>query len=265
MIYSRAIALRIYTNKLRLVKVPDKDDNGVLVYGFGDASYACVFAFGVVVFWNVPLVKQKLFLQDIEPYLRMPLESQITEEYGLSIGKRDEITLDKIYVQTLAVSDILSLSSPLAQSVVLTRMEQDADEQLYNLNHILRPIEKTGKIKMRRKELLKKMGLVLRDRTHSFYEFGFETTPTAAWSDVRREAMHKDLKDAIDVQVRMHQLDTKWKTIAEEMQFILSLVTEREDLHIELILVMFGLTVDILLTFWQIIEQGGGIEQLLKH
>lgn len=262
MIYSRAVALRIYTNKLRLHKAPDSDHLGVLVYSFGDASYACVFPFGVVVFWNVPMIKQKQFMVDVMEFARMPLEVQITEEYQLSVGKRDDIDLGKIYLQSLEPLDVVSLSFLFAQSVVLTRMEQDADDQLYQLNHILRPIEKTGKIKLRRKELLKKLGLVLRDRTHSFYEFGFDSTPAAAWDDTRREVMHKELKDALNINPRMRQNDNKWKMISEEMQFVLTLVTEREDLHIELLLVIFGLTIDIFLTIWQILEESGGVRQL---
>ncbi|MBI2415413.1 MAG: RMD1 family protein [Candidatus Kerfeldbacteria bacterium] len=253
MIYSRAIALRIFTHKLRLAKLPDAERDGMLLYSFGQASFAVVFRFGVVVFWNVPLVQQQHFLAEMMVYTKIPLEVQYTEEYQLSINKKDDIGYNKISVQKLELTDAISMSFVFAQSTVLARLETEADEQLYHLNRILRPIEKYGKITMRRKQLLKQLGQVLRDRTHAFYEFGFDNAPADASNDDRRQRIHAELKMQLDITGRIAQVNAKWDTVTEEMQFLFSLITEREDLHIELILVFFALIVDILLTLWEIL------------
>ncbi len=253
MIYARAISLRIYTRELRDTMLPDAErDGSVLVYKYGSASYAVVFRFGVVVFWNVPLVKQGAFLKSIEKYVKSPFDSQITQEARLEMGKEDKIRYDYVSLEEISIGDVVSLSYPFAQSVVLERMEGEVDVQLYDLNRILRPIEKTGKLKMKRKRLMMQLGQVLRDRAHSFYEFGFEETPDDVWENDRIERLYKDLHEDLEVSSRIKLVNSKWDTATEEMQFVLSLITEREGLHIELLLVFFALFIDICLTTWEI-------------
>lgn len=252
MIYARGIALRIHTPELRQAIPPLAErERNVLVYKYEDHQYAVVFRFGVVVFWNIPLAKQNSFLRDIDKFVKSPLTPQQTRHFHLSIGKKNDIDWDHVHIHTLDVAQVIALSFPIAQSVVLSRMEEEVDKQLYNLNHILRPIQKTGKIPMKKKQLMMKIGEVLRDRTHAFYEFGFEDTPDDAWEDSDTEKLYVELREELEINQRIKQVGVKWDTVTEEMQFVLSLVTERTDLHIELLLVFFALMIDIILTAWE--------------
>lgn len=253
MIYARGIALRIHTPELRQAMPPVAErERNVLVYTYGENEYAVVFRFGVVVFWNIALNKQTEFLKEISKFVKSPLDPQETEEFHLSVGEKNDINWEHIHLETLDIPRVIALSFPIAQAVVLARMEAEVDKQLYSLNHILRPIQKTGKIPMKRKALMMKIGEVLRDRTHSFYEFGFEDTPDDAWEDDETEKLYVELREELEINQRIKQVGVKWDTVTEEMQFVLSLVTERTDLHIELLLVFFALTIDIILTIWEI-------------
>lgn len=253
MIYARAISLRIYTKQLRQERPPDLDREGlVLVYSYGEASYAVVFRFGVVVFWNVPIVQQKKFLQHLEPFMKKRLDTEYTDEYYISIGKRDHIAYDKIALEQVTPSDVVSLSYPIAQSVVLGRLETEVDDKLYELNRVLRPIEKSGKIGLTRKQVMMRLGHVLRTRAHSFYEFGFEEAPSDIWDDDRIEKLYFELRDELEIPARVKQLNNKWDTMTEEMQFVLQIASDEKTLRIEIFIVAFLLFADILLTAWEV-------------
>lgn len=253
MIYARGIALRIHTPELRQALPPIAErERNVLVYAYAKNEYAVVFRFGVVVFWNITIAKQNEFLKNIDKFVKSPLDPQQTRHFNLTVGQKNSVDWDHLHVHTLDVAHVIALSFPIAQSVVLSRMELEVDAQLYNLNRILRPIQKTGKIPMKKKELIMKIGEVLRNRTHAFYEFGFEDTPDDAWDDDGIEKLYIELREELEINQRIKHVGIKWNTVTEEMQFVLSLVTERTDLHIELLLVFFALTIDIILTAWEI-------------
>ena len=229
MIFARCLALRIYTDTLPKDALPVVRHDSYVLYRFGQASFAVVFNFGVVVFWNVPMVRQKQFVHDIEPYSKHLIKPEVTDAYGLNIGKADDVLYDCLNLQELSQDDVIALSYVFAQSVVLTRMEQTVDAQLHELNRILRPIQEHGETKMQRRELLQKIAEILRDRTHSFYEYGFHSTPPQAWANPRIERLNQELSTALEVTQKIRIVHEKWDTVTDTLQFVLSLLSEKKE------------------------------------
>ncbi len=257
MIFARCLALRLYTRQMDHSRtnppVVKRDD--LVVYSFGEASFAVLFSFGVVVFWNVPLVKQQAFVRELHPIIKSPVKPEVTDQFVLVIGKEDRIGFDRIELKTMSMSDVIALSFVFAQAVVLERMEQAVDQQLYELNRILRPIEKVGRITMHRRMLLRKLGFVLRDRTHSFYEYGFQQTPPEAWSNSRIERLYRELVEELEIADRIQIINEKWNTVSDTTQFVLGLLSEQKNFRLDITLLLVAVTADMLLTLWQIISK----------
>ncbi len=256
MIFVRSLALRIYTDRISNHKqslVLKRED--LLVYTFGQASFAAVFSFGVVVFWNVPLVKQQAFVAELKAVMKSPVMPEVTASFSLDIGKQDNVSYGHLELQEITLPVIVALSFAFAQAVVLQRMDSTVDQQLYQLNRILRPIEKTGRIQFRRKHILKTLGQVLRDRTHSFYEYGFQQTPPEAWADARTEKLYVDLITELEIKARMGIVNEKWDTVSDTMQFVLGLTTEQKGIRLEMVLLLVAITADLVLTFWQVVSK----------
>jgi uncharacterized Rmd1/YagE family protein len=233
--------------------VVKRDD--LVVYSFGDASFAVLFSFGVVVFWNVPLVKQQAFVKQLQPIMKSPVKPEVTDQFVLVIGKEDRISFDRVELKTMNIDNVIALSFVFAQAVVLERMEQAVDQQLYELNRILRPIEKVGRITLHRKQLLRKLGFVLRDRTHSFYEYGFQQTPPEAWGDPRIERLFHSLVNELEIPDRIRIVNEKWGTVSDTTQFVLGLLSEQKNFRLDITLLLAAVVVDMLLTLWQVVSK----------
>lgn len=255
MIFARCIALRIYTDSLPKDTLPVVRHESYVLYRFGQASFAVVFNFGVVVFWNVPMVRQKKFIHDIASYTKHVIKPELTDTYRLNIGQPDDVLYDCLNVEELGQDDVIALSYVFAQAVVLTRMEQTVDEQLYELNRILRPIQEHGETTMQRRTLLKKIAEILRDRTHSFYEYGFNSAPPQAWANARIEQLYHELSSALDIKSKIEVVHEKWDTVTDTLQFVLSLQAEKKSIRFELILLFCAVLADVILTFWQVISR----------
>lgn len=242
MIYARSIALRIYTDLIDTAGQPVVlNRDGLVVFSFSDASFAVVFSFGVVVFWNVPMYQQQQLIKNLAGVIKSPVRPQVTDIFEFSAP--------------LSVPLVVTLSFVYAQDVVLQRMDQTVDKQLYQLNRILRPIEKTGIIRQQRKLILKKLGRVLRDRTHSFYEYGFRQVPLEASANAEMEKIYLALVQARKIAERTQVVNEKWNTVSDTMQFVLGLVQTKKGVRLEMILLLCAVTVDVLLTLWQIISR----------
>jgi uncharacterized Rmd1/YagE family protein len=255
MIFARCLAFRIYTDALPKTMLPNVRHDHYVLFRFGEASFAVVFAFGVVVFWNVPMVRQKKFVQDITPHSKHLIKPEVTDAYRLNIGKSDEILYDCLNVAELSQTEVIALSYLFAQAAVLKRMDQTVDDQLYELNRILRPIQETGESLMQRRQLLRKLAEVLRDRTHSFYEYGFHSQPPEAWSNPRIERLYQELGVALEISQQMRIVQQKWDTVSDTLQFVLSLLSEKKSVRFELILLFFAVMADVVLTFWQVVAR----------
>lgn len=254
MIFTRCLALRIYTAQLPRTPQSLLHRETLVAYSFGEASFAVVLHFGVVVFWNVPSVKQQQFIRQLKPYIKSSLRPELTDQLQLHVGQKNAVADDYVYIKTPTLNTIVALSFVLAQSIVLTRMEQSIDTHLQKLNGMLRQVQRYGTTLYQRRKILRSLSQMLRDRTHAFYEYSFHRTPAEVWANPDTALLYHQLVEELEIHDRVRLVNEKWETVSESLQFVLDIIKEKRGLRIELVILIIAVLVDVVLTIWQIVS-----------
>lgn len=216
-----------------------------------EGSYAFVFDYGVVVFWEREEESALQLISELRPFCSNPHERKIEDElqYQINSGKSEVRIRDDIIEAGLDSDMIrLSFSHAIAQSVKLEEFENAIQETIEKTRYIPESLAKSGKVPLGRKELSKERGKLFLTKSNIHLQYGLLDTPEFFWEYPELESNYLALIKYLEVRQRIDVLNQKLEVIQELLDM---LADEQKHKHSSLLewIIIILIAVEIVLYF----------------
>ncbi|OCB84712.1 DUF155-domain-containing protein [Sanghuangporus baumii] len=132
-----------------------------------------------------------------------------------------------------------AFSQGLARSSALSALEAKLDSFLFSVSALPVTLSKTGKVGLRRREVIMRLGelMIFRQGINLNHE-NFLDTPDFYWAEPQLEAYFNSISDALDIRSRTRSLNNKITYAAEVQSVLRELLTESSAHRMELIIIL---------------------------
>lgn len=226
------------------VSHPIRDfSNYEMAVEFGENSYAFVYNYGSVVFFNVPDPIQ-------EKYLAMLRETK----HGAKIGDTNEVFLvetrkdidpsvnqvffDRIATGQITYTKIKIISMLVAESTALEYYDILIENLLEQASVYTKRLELEGKFVDSKVDLLKFVGMCLSAKQDIISNLYIVDSPDETWDSPELDKVFHELKLMLEIDIRYRAVEYKSKIIQESIEVITDLVQSKREMTLELIVIL---------------------------
>ena len=207
---------------------------------YGDDRLAVGFAFGAVVFINVPAEERTRVLGQVlarvatdEPH--PPLE----EDFLIEVREGPAaVRFDRVVVPALdgATADVIT--HLLAQSVCIDYYEEDLQEVLADLDKRTERMARHGRLGGSTRDLIRFVGNSISTKNQIIAAMAVLDKPAATWESEQLDRLYRELRDMLEIGDRFRALDFKLRTIQETLELFLELTNHRRSQWLEATIVL---------------------------
>lgn len=175
-------------------------------------SLCFLFKYGVAIFWDFE--EAEYFLKTINPSLT---GIKVSEEYNYHISPEQpvKIELDTIYLDSDDLFKKLSISYAIEQSIKLEEFESSIKQTLEKTEHIPLELAQNGRVRMSRKNIAKKRGLLFITKSDIYLHFELLDTPEFFWEYPELDIYYQSMRKYLELQPRIEILNRKMGVIHE--------------------------------------------------
>ncbi|TDL16568.1 hypothetical protein BD410DRAFT_777074 [Rickenella mellea] len=154
-----------------------------------------------------------------------------------------------------------SFSQGLARSTALSALETSLDEYLFSVSALPTSLSKTGKPSLGRRELIMKLGELLKFRQGlNLTRENFQDTPDFYWAEPVLEGYFNSVTEALDLNPRTRLVNDKITYAAEVQSVLRQLITETSSHRMELIIILL-IAVEVVIC---LIRDGSELWEMLR-
>ncbi len=209
-----------------------------LFYSFGNDRYQYYFNYGVIVFAVHSEEEIKIAIKAIASNLRDPNNNWLRDELQVSSQEGQmEFDFNELIVDRLDNKVIRIAMFNLAQSVALDYYHNVTENLLTEIKGFARDLEKTGKLSINRKDMIKFIGKALttqNDIADNIYIFD---APEHVWEDEYLDKLHKGLMKHFDLRVRFSEIEYTLRIIEDNLSVFREISHQRESSILEWIII----------------------------
>lgn len=201
--------------------------------------YLYLLGYGVVVFAGYEDVKMSEHIAFIQDFCKNPMKEKLSEEFTVHReGREDifgynEITLSRFDNEVLRI-----VMLNLGQSVALDYYSQVAEQLLEESNLFTEELEKTGRIRIPAKKLLKFIGKTLNTRNRIIDNLYILDSPDITWEDEYLNKIDTALRRIFDIRLRFHNIDDQLKIVKENLDLFKDLLQNKRSNLLEWIIIV---------------------------
>lgn len=239
------VAERLKLKELReKVSHPVEDfSNYELVVKFAENSYACIYNYGSVVFFNVPDAIQVKYLAILRETKEGSKIGDTTDAY-LVETKQDlgptanQVFFDRVTMGKLSYQKIKIISMLVAESTALDYYDILIENLLEHATLITKRLERQGKFIEGKEDLLKFVGMCLSAKQEIISNLYIVDSPEETWDSPELDKIFHDLKTMLEIDVRYRAVEYKSKIIQESIGVITDLVKTKREVMLEMIIIL---------------------------
>ena len=180
----------------------------------------------------------KIAVKAIFSCLRDPNNNWLRDDHEISVRQGEmEFEFDQLIVDHLDVKVTRIAMFNLAQSVALDYYHDVTENLLAEIKGFTRDLEKTGKLSMNRKDMIKFIGKALstqNDIADNIYIFD---APEQVWDDEYLDSLHKGLMKHFDLRVRFSEIEYTLRIIEDNLRVFREISNHRESAILEWIII----------------------------
>ncbi len=209
---------------------------GPLTLPAGEAGFAVLFRYGVVVYFNLTEAEQKTFLKDLRPRIESPLRRIETEDAQLYVvGKQqpEGITPEGIGIADIALARLQIVAVALARSVALAYYESAMANVFDLIEPLARRLENPSAGGRRLRELLRHIGGTLLVQHKMIGRVEIQDKPDLLWEHPELERLYLHLENEYELRERNIVLDRKLALISQTAETAVNLMQNRSMLRVE--------------------------------
>ena len=186
-----------------------------IIINIKEEQQIILFKYGVFICWDIEFENIKFFLDFIKDLQINSFKKSIVEEFNYTFEDEFKINLDTIYLNDSSTTSKIAISQALAQNVKLQQFEEEVQTTIENNSHIPLQLSTTGKIKLTKKEISKKIGELFLVKTKINLHYDLLDTPEFFWEYPQYENQYEKIVKYLDIKSRVEVLNKKVEIIQE--------------------------------------------------
>ena len=186
-----------------------------IIINIKEEQQIILFKYGVFICWDIEFENIKFFLDFIKDLQINSFKKSIVEEFNYTFEDEFKINLDTIYLNDSSTTSKIAISQALAQNVKLQQFEEEVQTTIENNSHIPLQLSTTGKIKLTKKEISKKIGELFLVKTKINLHYDLLDTPEFFWEYPQYENQYEKTIKYLDIKSRVEVLNKKVEIIQE--------------------------------------------------
>lgn len=225
---------KLYRNVLHLTKKDQQWD-------------VFVFANGCLVAWGLRKMQEQQLLAQIKAFAADPLDEIETDRFIYKIADEtklrphqrlnaDVITIDAEEIENVQLK--LAISYGLAQSVKLQSYEASIEKTVSNNQHISVELAKTGKIRLSRKLISKRIGEIFLERSSVNLTGEYFDVPEYFWQYPNLENYYIMTEQFLDIPKRVAALNYKLDVLHELFDMLNNQLQHSHSSMLEFIIIL---------------------------
>jgi len=244
------IAAAHVAERLRLKDFRDKVTDTVvdlsnyeMVIRYSDNSYAFVYNYGSVVFFNVPDAVQARELTRFRETKEAQRIGDTTEVFLVDekadLGpKSNQVFFDRVEVGKITYAKIKIICMLVAESTALEYYDILIENLLEQATIYTKKLEAQGRFLESKEDLLKFVGQCLSAKQEIISNLYIVDSPDETWDNSELNKIFHELKQMLDIDVRYRAVEYKAKIIQESVEVITDLVKSRRETMLELTVIL---------------------------
>lgn len=197
-----------------------------------------VFAYGVVVHWNVTLQERNDLQQVLMGFAIKPDINPQEDNFSFAVGcRQNRIQLDHIELKSADDMVLLALSHAMGQSIKLATFEGQALDTIEATRHLPESLAAEGKIKLNRKEMAKIRGRLFLTKSDIILHYDLLDTPEFFWEHPEHQDIYSMAANYLEIQLRTEVLSKKLETIHELLEVLADEQKHRHSSTLEWIII----------------------------
>jgi required for meiotic nuclear division protein 1 len=246
--------LRLKDLRERFTRTPLEFSNYELVLRYAEDSFAFVYNYGSMVFFNVPDEMQERELSSIQEYRASSDLARTTDAFllevlepGSTTEPSNKVYFDRVVVSSLSYEKVKIVCMLIAESTALEYYEILIQNMLEKTNTFSKKLERQGRILESSEELIKFIGMCLSTKQEIISNLYIVDSPEETWDSVELDKVFQELKIMVETDTRYRALDYKIKIIQESIEVIVDLAKSKRETMLELIIILL-ITFEVVLS-----------------
>ena len=186
-----------------------------IIINIKEEQQIILFKYGVFICWDIEFENIKFSLDFIKDLQINSFKKSIVKEFNYTFEDEFKINLDTIYLNDSSTTSKIAISQALAQNVKLQQFEEEVQTTIENNSHIPLQLSTTGKIKLTKKEISKKIGELFLVKTKINLHYDLLDTPEFFWEYPQYENQYEKTVKYLDIKSRVEVLNKKVEIIQE--------------------------------------------------
>jgi uncharacterized Rmd1/YagE family protein len=203
----------IYKNIEKRYKCNNIKD--AIIIDIKDEQQIILFKYGVFICWNIEFEDLKFFLDFIKDFQINDFQEPIIEELNYTFDNEFKINLDTIYLDDSSSIFKIAISQAISQNIKLQQFEEELQTSIDNNSNIPLQLSTTGKIKLTKKEISKKIGELFLVKSKINLHYDLLDTPEFFWEYPQYENQYEKIVKYLDIKSRVEVLNKKVEIIQE--------------------------------------------------
>lgn len=239
--------LKLKDIKDRFSRTPFEFSNYEMVLKYSEDSYAFIYNYGSVVFFNVAEETQERELGNIQEY-RMPSDQgRTTDAFEVEVldpvlAEKDplanKVYFDRIVLAKLSFAKVKITCMLLAESTALEYYEILIENLLERTNMFSKKLERDGRILESSEALIKFIGMCLNTKQEIISNLYIVDSPEETWESVELDKVYREFKLMLEIDTRYRALDYKIRIIQESIEVIVDLAKSKRETMLELVIIL---------------------------
>ncbi|MCW8882628.1 MAG: RMD1 family protein [Sedimenticola sp.] len=247
---SLLVGLGIELRRINHLTILSRDPIIVEVNG---AGYAVLFRFGVVVLFDVSAASERVFIEQLRPYITEPFASPIVECLDIEIVPDSVEKMDggKLILPVAGVPVLQLVADILGKSLVLDHYEQQASGAFDRIEPLAKRMQVGGRLPRQAHDLLCHIGEVLQIQHRMVARAQVGEKPDVLWEHPEFERLWSRLENEYEIGERQIALERKLDLISGTAETLLGLMQDRRTLRVEWYIVIL-IVIEIVLTLYEL-------------
>ena len=213
-----------------------------------------VFSFGVAVFFNFEEKLISKLLKQITKYGEETLEKPDTEDYAVVMDpeKKLSVEFDSVVVSKIDPEQIHLISEVLAQSAAIDHVEQRVNSFVKRFEHINASLEKSGRIPVHDKEVLKTIGAGRNIVQYVLSQLSLLDKPDITWEEKELESLFIGMRKMFELQDRFQALEFRLNFIQDTSELLLDVLENKRSFNLEVAVIVLSVA-DVALFLYEVL------------
>ncbi|HEY4985478.1 MAG TPA: RMD1 family protein [Bradyrhizobium sp.] len=225
----------------------------------GSAGLAVLFRYGVAVFIGLSADQEAEFLERLHARTFGKISPAEEEWAKIQVANEADETIPvggPVLVREFSLERLLVVADALAKSVVLGHDERQVTNVFDTIEPFAQELAKFGKTSRNRTDLLKLLGNALLVQHRISGRVAAGEKPDVLWDRPDLERLYARLEDEYELSERVETLNRKLSVISDTAITLSDIIDTKRSLRLEIV-VVFLITFEIVITFYEIFSRGG--------